>query len=104
MHRWWSVRALPARRWAVLIPGLAAAWGLGWGIAIGGPVPVLAGLLGATLMAMILSSIDVAFFLVLAVIFLLPFGTLPVRLGFTPTLLDLAVLGWLLTGLAWWAA
>lgn len=104
MNYRFGVPPIMARRWAIVIPSLIAAWGLGWGIAIGGPIPALAGLLGAILMAMTLSSVDVAFFLVLAVIFLLPFGTLPVRLGFIPTLLDLAVLGWLLTGLAWWAA
>lgn len=104
MNEWFDVRSIPAQRWVVLILGLAAAWGLGWGIAMAGPVLALAGLLGAILIVLVVSSIDIAFFLVLAVIFLLPFGTLPVRPGFTPTLLDLAVLGWLLSGLAWWAA
>jgi len=104
MNGRFGARRIPARRWAVLIPGLVAAWGLGWGIAVAGPIPALAGLLGGILAALVLSSLDLAFLLVLAVIFLLPFGTLPVRLGFTPTLLDLAVLAWMLTGLAWWAA
>lgn len=98
------LRSIPARRWAMGLLSLAAAWGLGWAIAVGGPILALAGLLGAILVVRVLSSIDTAFFMVFAVIFLLPFGTLPVRLGFTPTLLDLAILGWLLTGLAWWAA
>ncbi|WP_376790101.1 O-antigen ligase family protein [Thermoflexus sp.] len=104
MNELFDVRSIPAQRWVVLILGLAAAWGIGWGIAMAGPVLALAGLLGAILIVLVVSSIDIAFFLMLAVIFLLPFGTFPVRLGFTPTLLDLAVLGWLLSGLAWWAA
>ncbi|MCS7251061.1 MAG: O-antigen ligase family protein [Anaerolineae bacterium] len=98
------LRLIPAQRRVVLILGLIAAWGLGWAIALGGPILAIAGLLGAILIVFILSSVDVAFLTVLAVIFLLPFGTFPVRLGFTPTLLDLAVMGWLLAGLAWWAA
>ncbi|MFN3928200.1 MAG: O-antigen ligase family protein [Thermoflexus sp.] len=104
MNGSFGIRLMVGRRLAALMLGLVTAWGLGWGIALGGPVTALAGLLGAILIVLMLSSVDVAFFLVLAVIFLLPFGTLPVRVGFTPTLLDLAVSGWLLTGLAWWAA
>ncbi|HXF70825.1 MAG TPA: O-antigen ligase family protein [Thermoflexus sp.] len=104
MGKSFDIRLAASRRLAVLILGLVTAWGLGWGIALGGPIVAFAGLLGVILIVLVLGSIDVAFLMVLAVIFLLPFGTLPVRLGFTPTLLDLAVLGWLLTGLAWWAA
>ncbi len=92
------------RKPIVLTVGLAAAWALGWGIAVGGPILALGGLLGAILAALVVCSIDAAFFLMLAVIFLLPFGTIPIQLAFTPTLLDLAALGWMLTGLAWWAA
>ena len=88
----------------VLALGLVMAWGLGWGIATGGPILALGGLIGAFLVLGVLSSVDLAFFLVFAVIFLLPFATFPVRLGFTPTWLDLVVMGWLLSGLAWWAA
>lgn len=99
-----GIRSLPIRKATWVLLGLAAAWGVGWGIAVGGPLLALGGLLGVILAGLVLSSIDGAFLLVLAIIFLLPFATFPIRLGFIPTLLDLAVLGWLLTGFAWWMA
>lgn len=104
MIRAGGLRPLSMRRAAGLALALAAAWGLGWAIAAGGPLLALGGLLGVALGALVLFSLDFAFLMVIGVIFLLPFATVPVHLGFVPTFLDLAVLGWLVSGLAWWAA
>ncbi|MER3467942.1 MAG: hypothetical protein C4312_05180, partial [Thermoflexus sp.] len=104
MIRAGGLRPLSMRRAAGLALALAAAWGLGWAIAAGGPLLALGGLLGVALGALVLCSLDFAFLMGIGVIFLLPFATVPVHLGFVPTFLDLAVLGWLVSGLAWWAA
>ncbi|UCG23138.1 MAG: O-antigen ligase family protein [Chloroflexota bacterium] len=60
-------------------------------LAFGGPIAA-AGLLLAILAAMVvLREIEVGFWAIVIVVCLIPFATIPVDLGLTPTLLDLAL-------------
>lgn len=76
---------------AVWLPGLAAVAALAGGLLIGGTSALLGvGLvLAAALAVAVLASDEAALLAVIAVITLLPFGTLPVSLGLSPTFLDL---------------
>ena len=63
---------------------------------------VVAALVAALIAAvMMLRDLDVAYVAVIGVVALLPFGSLPFKIGFTPTFLDLALIGlfgiWVLT-------
>ena len=69
-------------------------------LAFGGPVAGAGVLLGGLAALLILRNIELGFFAVIAVVALLPFATLPVDIGVTPTFLDFALGGvifvWLL--------
>lgn len=93
------------RRWvlwavAVLLVGIVGG-GIGWLLAEVGAVAVGALVAVCIVGALILQNIEVAYLCVIAVIALLPFASLPFRVGFTPTFLDLALVGlfgtWILT-------
>lgn len=74
---------------ALLITGLALFGGLT--LAFGGPL-VAAALVAAVFVSMIvLRDIEIGFWSVIAVITLLPFATLPIKIGVTPTFLDAAL-------------
>lgn len=82
------------RRWYAVLVGLAIGitGGLvGLAVALLGPVLPFGLLLGVLAALYILTSVNAALYGVIAVMALLPFGTFPVRIGFTPTLLDLAM-------------
>lgn len=85
------------------------------GLAIG----VLGGLIGLALMMMdtimlagfilgaiaglcIITNVQVALYAIVAIMMLLPFGTVPFDIGFTPTLLDTAIGGFLLIYITQW--
>ena len=72
----------------------------GWIIALLGGLYALGAVAGLAVMVQILRRIEVGFAALAAVICLLPFGVLPLNLGFKPTFLDLIVLAlygvWLL--------
>ncbi|MGC9523401.1 MAG: O-antigen ligase family protein [Anaerolineae bacterium] len=93
------------RRWPllVLVTLVLALVGVGggWLIAEVGALPVAALVAGLVYAGWILSDLDVAYAGVIAIIALLPFGSLPFDIGFTPTFLDLALVGlfgvWLLS-------
>lgn len=93
-RRWvlWAVSVL-------LLAGVGAAGG--WLLAEVGVI-VVAALVAALIAAvMMLRDLDVAYVAVIGVVALLPFGSLPFKIGFTPTFLDLALIGlfgiWVLT-------
>ncbi len=65
----------------------------GWLIAEVGPLPVLALALGALYFFWTLYDVDVAYLAVIGVVTLLPFASMPFKIGFTPTFLDLALGG-----------
>ncbi|MDX1688441.1 MAG: O-antigen ligase family protein [Candidatus Promineifilaceae bacterium] len=60
-------------------------------LAFGGPLAALAVALGGGATLVVLRNIEVGFWGVIAVICLLPFGTIPVDIGLTPTFLDVAL-------------
>lgn len=82
-----------------LLAGVAAVLG-GIVLAVGGPLAAAAVLLAGVAVWLVLSNIELGFFGVIGVICLLPFATIPIDIGLTPTFLDLAlgavVLVWLL--------
>ena len=67
-----------------------------------GPVITLGLILGLTVGLYILTDLYGAFYAVIFVLMLIPFGTLPFDLGFTPTLLDSSIGGFLLVYLVQW--
>lgn len=85
------------RRWLpvliVVLVGLASGVASGWLIAEFDPIPALALLAAAGYVAWILGDIEIAYWGVLGIVTLLPFASLPFSIGFTPTFLDLAMLG-----------
>ena len=92
------------RRWLLpflLVCGLVLA-GIAGGWLIGEAGPLALGMLvvGLVYVAWALYDLDFAYLGVIAVITLLPFGSLPFKIGFTPTFLDLALgmlfVAWLL--------
>lgn len=73
-----------------LLVGLFAVVG-GIVLALGGPLAAVAVALGGGATLVVLRNIEVGFWGVIAVICLLPFGTIPVDIGLTPTFLDVAL-------------
>ncbi|NLE45622.1 MAG: O-antigen ligase family protein [Chloroflexi bacterium] len=92
------------RRWLLLTAAIlllvGVSVGIGWLIGEIGPLPVVILAVGVVYVLWILADLEIAYLGVIAVITLLPFASLPFSLGFTPTFLDLALLGlfgvWLL--------
>lgn len=84
------------RRWlglgVTLLLAALAAVASGWLLAQVGPLVVLLLALALGLALWMLRNIEVAFWGIIGIIALLPFGTLPFKVGFTPTFLDLALL------------
>jgi polysaccharide biosynthesis protein PslJ len=73
-----------------LAVGLAAVIG-GIVLGVGGPVAAVAVVLALAAAFLVLRDIEVGFLGVIAVVCLLPFATIPVDIGLTPTLLDMAL-------------
>ena len=81
------------RIWLVVLAiGVALAIGSGALIAFGSPLYALVGALGLIAAAIVMSNIDLGLYGVIAVAVLLPFGALPLNIGFNPTFLDLALI------------
>lgn len=85
------------RRWllwavAVVVVGLGGS-AIGWLLAEAGVIVVAALLAALVAGLMMLTNMEIGYIGVIAVVALLPFGSLPFRIGFTPTFLDLALLG-----------
>ncbi len=102
----WSARLVQMDRRARaaglgLLLGLVAGL-LGLSVALLGPVITLGGVLGLVAGLYILTDLEAALYAVLAVIGLLPFGTLPFRIGLTPTFLDMALGAFLAVYLFQW--
>lgn len=90
---------------------LAALIGMGLGgiagiiallIATIGPVFTVGGILGGLIGLYILTDIRAALYGIVAIMALLPFGTLPFSIGFTPTLIDVMMGAFLLIYLLGW--
>lgn len=72
--------------------GSLLALALAAGVALTSPAIVVAGLLALAAGLVILTNIEYGLYAVLGVAVLLPFASVPINLGFNPTLLDLALL------------
>jgi len=90
-------------------------YGIGVGLAIGivgasiglmiallGPWLTIAAILGVLIGLYVLTDVNVALYGIIGTLILLPFGTFPVKIAITPTLLDLAMGGFLLVYLFQW--
>ncbi len=73
-----------------LTAGIVAVLG-GVIIALGGPIAAVALILGLVAAFVVLQNLELGFWGVIAVITLLPFATVPVDIGLTPTFLDMAL-------------
>ncbi len=94
----------PEARHALLIGAalgaLCALFGLL--IVLGGPILAFGALFGAAFGLYALTNLNFGLYLTLAIIALLPFGTLPVRFALTPTFIDVALGAFLLVYLFEW--
>lgn len=98
------VSRLDRRVYALLVGaavGLIAGL-LGLLLAIADPVVAIGGVLGMLAGLFMLTNISLALYGIVAVLALLPFGTLPFRIGFTPTLLDSAIGAFLIVYMLQW--
>jgi O-antigen ligase len=84
-------RADPSPLWLGLVIG-ATAIVSGLMLAFGGPLVAAAVLLGGLATVLVLRNIELGFFALIAVVCLLPFATIPIDIGVTPTFLDFALL------------
>ena len=91
-----------ARQWrtpALVVVAVVAAWLVGWYGVARSPLLLAGALVAVPLAAAVLRDLRIALVGTIAVIALLPFGVAPLRLGASPTLLELALLmtlgGWL---------
>lgn len=81
------------RRIYGLLIGIAiggTAGGIGLMLAVAGPVITAGAILGVLAGLYMLTNLSAALYGIVAVMALLPFGTFPFKIGFTPTLLDAA--------------
>lgn len=93
------------RRWILVVLAVGLILGLavggGWLIAEAGPLAVVALTVALVFGLWVLRDIEIAYLGLIGVIALLPFGSLPFSIGFTPTFLDLALMAlfgvWVLT-------
>lgn len=99
----WFVNRSAAVRAAVIGAAVGISGGLiGLLVAAFNPIIAAGAILGGLAALYVLTNISAALYSVIAVIALLPFGTLPVRVGFTPTLLDTALGAFLTVYLFQW--
>lgn len=99
----WFAR-LDRRAYALLIGVTVGLLGAGVGIllTIAGPVIATGAVLGVLAGLYVLTNASAALYAVVAVIGLLPFGTLPIKIAITPTLLDTALGAFVLVYLSLW--
>lgn len=94
------VRGTPRSMWLVLFAAVALGAGIGSATAAMPPFAALAALLGAIVAGALLYSARAGFVCVCAIVTLLPFGVIPLKLGASLTFLDAALglvtLVWLL--------
>jgi O-antigen ligase len=102
LQHWYTSQS--PQRLALLIGLIMGGLGglLGLGIVVLGPLPALIIAAAALLGLVMLTNVTWALYGAVGLILLLPFGTLPFRLGLTPTLLDVALAVFLLVYLMEW--
>ena len=75
---------------------------IGLMIALLGPWLTIAAIVGVLAGLYVITDVNVALYAIIATLILVPFGTFPVKIAITPTLLDLAMGGFLLVYLFQW--
>jgi O-antigen ligase len=86
-----SSNAVANSPWFIgVVAGFEAVLG-GIVLAVGGPLAAVAIILAVVAAFVVLQNLELGFWGVIAVITLIPFGTVPVDIGLTPTFLDLAL-------------
>ena len=75
---------------------------IGLAIAVIGPWLAIAAIVGVLAGLYVITDVNIALYAIIAVVLLLPFGVFPVKIAITPTLLDLALGGFLLVYLFQW--
>ncbi|KPK13102.1 MAG: hypothetical protein AMJ56_03500 [Anaerolineae bacterium SG8_19] len=80
----------PTILWVGLVAGLMAVMG-GLILAFGGPLAATGVMIAVLAAIIVLRDIESGFWAVVGVVCLLPFATIPIDVGITPTLLDLAL-------------
>jgi len=98
------ITGLDRRIYGVLVGTLIGLVGGGVAllIAVAGPVVAFGAVLGLLAGLYVLSNVSAALYGVIAVTTLLPFGTLPFKVGITPTFLDMALGAFLVVYLFQW--
>jgi O-antigen ligase len=104
MNRWLELSQSNPRSYALRVGVTVAVVAVVLGAALGfaGPLITVGALLALAVSLWALSRLEVGLYAVIAVITLLPFGSLPVRVVFRPTFLDVAMLGVLLVYALQW--
>jgi O-antigen ligase len=99
----WIAR-LDRRAYAIFIGVLIGAAGglVGLLLAVAGPIVALAVLVGLFAGLYVVTNVNAALYGLIAVMALLPFGTFPFKIGFTPTLMDAAMGAFVMVYLAQW--
>jgi hypothetical protein len=99
----WIAR-LDKRAYALLVGALVGVLGGGIGLLVAVAEPIIAAgvLLGVLLALFIISNVQIALYGIIAIMMLLPFGTFPIRLGFTPSLMDGALGAFVVVYLCQW--
>ncbi|MDE2949738.1 MAG: O-antigen ligase family protein [Chloroflexota bacterium] len=99
----WISRVKSRHYWiAVGLAVGALATLIGFMIALAGPFLALAAIFGLLAGLYVITDIRVALYAIIVTLLLLPFGVFPVKIAITPTLLDLAMGGFLLVYLLQW--
>lgn len=98
------ITGLNPRLMVVVIAAVAAACGIGIavGLAVLGPLYTGAAVVGGLAGLYVLTNAQAALYGVVAIMALLPFGTLPFSIGFTPTLIDVMIGAFLIVYGAQW--
>ncbi len=98
------ISQLDRRHYAIAVGfgiGIAGA-GIGLLIAVIGPWLAIAAIVGALAALYVITDVNAALYAIIGVVMLLPFGVFPVKIAITPTLLDLALGGFLMVYLFQW--
>lgn len=98
------ITGIDRRLLAVIVGVILAVCGVGVALALVtvGPLYTGAALVGGLAAVYVLTSVQAALYGVVAIMTLLPFGTLPFSIGFTPTLIDVTIAAFLLIYVLQW--
>lgn len=98
------ISALDGRRYTLVVGFALGVVGAGIGLLIAGlgPLLAIATIFGALVGLYVITDINIALYAIIATVMLLPFGVFPVKIAITPTLLDLALGGFLLVYVVQW--